>query len=203
MRRERVRLRGRAISTRWSRRSRGDGAHGMRGDRSDSRACSRTDVLVLPASARSRTPPRAWRRARDAMRDAPRRRAARVSASASACSSCSTRAMKATGDGLGIFRGPRDAARGRSGTADRLEHDRSRRRPLPCAALLPIAYYANSYVCRPDESGVRARLERARARALPGDRTCASARSACSFIPRRAPGAGVNFVHTFLHEVHA
>ena len=65
--------------------------------------------------------------------------------------------------------------------------------PLLEAAPLPYAYYANSYVCRPNDDAGRARLEHSRDRSV-SPRSCGSAeRSACSFTPRRARCPGCAF----------
>jgi glutamine amidotransferase len=71
--------------------------------------------------------------------------------------------------------------------------------PLFDAAPLPIAYYANSFVCRPeDPSSVIAWSEHE------GDRFPAPSvparRSVCSFHPEKSSAGGVQLLHAFLDE---
>ncbi len=76
------------------------------------------------------------------------------------------------------------------------------RDPLFVAAPLPIAYYANSFVCRPsDESCVIAWSEHE------SDRFPAAVRAGAAvgvqFHPEKSASAGVRFLHAFLHEARA
>ena len=76
------------------------------------------------------------------------------------------------------------------------------RDPLLEAAPLPIAYYANSFVCRPtDESSVVAWSEHE------GDRFPAMVRAGSAlgvqFHPEKSSTAGVRFLHAFLDEARA
>jgi glutamine amidotransferase len=71
--------------------------------------------------------------------------------------------------------------------------------PLFAAAPLPIAYYANSFVCRPtDDSSVIAWSEHE------GDRFPAAVRAGSAigvqFHPEKSSSAGVRFLHAFLDE---
>jgi glutamine amidotransferase len=71
--------------------------------------------------------------------------------------------------------------------------------PLFESAPLPIAYYANSYVCRPDaRSAVTAWSEHE------GDRFPAAVRAGSAvgvqFHPEKSSTAGVRFLHAFLAE---
>ncbi|MEO8560449.1 MAG: imidazole glycerol phosphate synthase subunit HisH [bacterium] len=74
--------------------------------------------------------------------------------------------------------------------------------PLLDAAPLPIAYYANSFVCRPsDPSTVVAWSEHE------GDRFPAVVRAGSAlgvqFHPEKSSSAGVRFLHAFLDEARA
>jgi glutamine amidotransferase len=76
------------------------------------------------------------------------------------------------------------------------------RDPLLEVAPLPIAYYANSFVCRPtDESTVTAWSEHE------GDRFPAVVRAGSAlgvqFHPEKSSTAGVRFLHAFLDEARA
>lgn len=76
------------------------------------------------------------------------------------------------------------------------------REPLLAIAPLPIAYYANSFVCRPtDESSVVAWSEHE------GDRFPAVVRAGAAlgvqFHPEKSSTAGVRFLHAFLDEARA
>ena len=76
------------------------------------------------------------------------------------------------------------------------------RDPLLTIAPLPIAYYANSFVCRPtDESSVVAWSEHE------GDRFPAVVRAGAAlgvqFHPEKSSAAGVRFLHAFLDEARA
>jgi len=76
------------------------------------------------------------------------------------------------------------------------------RDPLLDVAPLPIAYYANSFVCRPtDESSVVAWSEHE------GDRFPAVVRAGAAlgvqFHPEKSSTAGVRFLHAFLDEARA
>ncbi|MEO6527146.1 MAG: imidazole glycerol phosphate synthase subunit HisH [Gemmatimonadaceae bacterium] len=76
------------------------------------------------------------------------------------------------------------------------------RDPLFAAAPLPIAYYANSFVCRPThESTVIAWSEHE------GDRFPAAVRAGSAvgvqFHPEKSSSAGVRFLHAFLDEARA
>jgi glutamine amidotransferase len=71
--------------------------------------------------------------------------------------------------------------------------------PLFAAAPLPIAYYANSFVCRPDdERAVVAWSEHE------GDRFPAAVRAGrtvgVQFHPEKSSSDGVRFLHAFLDE---
>lgn len=71
--------------------------------------------------------------------------------------------------------------------------------PLFAAAPLPIAYFANSFVCRPDDDGaVIAWSEHE------GDRFAAAVRAGTAvgvqFHPEKSSTDGVRFLHTFLDE---
>ena len=73
------------------------------------------------------------------------------------------------------------------------------RDPLFAAAPLPIAYYANSFVCRPThDSSVIAWSEHE------GDRFPAAVRAGSAvgvqFHPEKSSSAGVRFLHAFLDE---
>lgn len=72
--------------------------------------------------------------------------------------------------------------------------------PLFSAAPLPIAYFANGYVCRPEsDAGVIAWTTHET------DRFAAAVRHGntvgVQFHPEKSSGAGLRFVHTFLNEV--
>ena len=74
--------------------------------------------------------------------------------------------------------------------------------PLFATAPLPIAYYANSFVCRPDdERAVTAWSEHE------GDRFPAAVRAGrtvgVQFHPEKSSSDGVRFLHAFLHEARA
>jgi len=74
--------------------------------------------------------------------------------------------------------------------------------PLFDVAPLPIAYYANSFVCRPtDASGVIAWSEHE------GDRYPAAVRAGTAvgvqFHPEKSSTAGVRWLHAFLDEARA
>ena len=74
--------------------------------------------------------------------------------------------------------------------------------PLFDAAPLSIAYYANSFVCRPvDSSGVIAWSEHE------GDRYPAAVRSGAAvgvqFHPEKSSAAGVRWLHAFLNEARS
>lgn len=76
------------------------------------------------------------------------------------------------------------------------------RDPLFDTAPLPIAYYANSYVCRPtNEANVIAWSEHE------GDRYPAAVRAGSAvgvqFHPEKSSVAGVRFLHAFLDEARA
>jgi glutamine amidotransferase len=76
------------------------------------------------------------------------------------------------------------------------------RDPLFAAAPLPIAYYANSFVCRPThDSTVIAWSEHE------GDRFPAAVRTGSAvgvqFHPEKSSSAGVRFLHAFLDEARA
>jgi imidazole glycerol-phosphate synthase subunit HisH len=76
------------------------------------------------------------------------------------------------------------------------------RDPLFAAAPLPIAYYANSFVCRPThDSTVIAWSEHE------GDRFPAAVRAGSAvgvqFHPEKSSSAGVRFLHAFLDEARA
>jgi glutamine amidotransferase len=76
------------------------------------------------------------------------------------------------------------------------------RDPLLAIAPLPIAYYANSFVCRPtNESSVVAWSEHE------GDRFPAVVRAGAAlgvqFHPEKSSTAGVRFLHAFLDEARA
>lgn len=71
--------------------------------------------------------------------------------------------------------------------------------PLFAAAPLPVAYYANSFVCRPDNAGsVIAWSEHE------GDRFAAAVRAGSAvgvqFHPEKSSADGVRFLHAFLDE---
>ena len=71
--------------------------------------------------------------------------------------------------------------------------------PLFTAAALPIAYFANSFVCRPDDEGtVIAWSEHE------GDRFPAAVRAGSAvgvqFHPEKSSSDGVRFLHAFLDE---
>ena len=71
--------------------------------------------------------------------------------------------------------------------------------PLFEAAPLPVAYYANSFVCRPDDAGsVIAWSEHE------GDRFAAAVRAGSAvgvqFHPEKSSADGVRFLHAFLDE---
>jgi glutamine amidotransferase len=73
------------------------------------------------------------------------------------------------------------------------------RDPLFEAAPLPIAYYANSFVCRPEEpSSVIAWSEHE------GDRFPAAVRAGAAvgvqFHPEKSSSSGVRLLHAFLDE---
>jgi glutamine amidotransferase len=72
--------------------------------------------------------------------------------------------------------------------------------PLFVAAPLPIAYFANGYVCRP-ENGASVIAWTTHET----DRFAAAVRCGATvgvqFHPEKSSGAGVRFVHTFLDEV--
>ena len=76
------------------------------------------------------------------------------------------------------------------------------RDPLFAAAPLPIAYYANSFVCRPtDDAAVIAWSEHE------GDRFPAAVRAGSAvgvqFHPEKSSAAGVRFLHAFLDEARS
>ena len=87
--------------------------------------------------------------------------------------------------GLGVFDGAVDATCREAPAADRLEHDRRRARSGSGAVGLTIAYYANSFACRPDDPP-RLRLDDARGRSLSRRRATRTRFAACSFTRRRA-----------------
>jgi glutamine amidotransferase len=106
------------------------------------------------------------------------------------------------GEGLGVI----------AGRVCRLEAERvpqigwnaleSPRDPLFDVAPLSIAYYANSFVCRPiDPSGVIAWSEHE------GDRYAAAVRAGSAvgvqFHPEKSSAAGVRWLHAFLDEARA
>jgi glutamine amidotransferase len=71
--------------------------------------------------------------------------------------------------------------------------------PLFVAAPLPVAYYANSFVCRPEDVGsVIAWSEHE------GDRFAAAVRAGravgVQFHPEKSSADGVRFLHAFLDE---
>jgi glutamine amidotransferase len=71
--------------------------------------------------------------------------------------------------------------------------------PLFCAAPVPMAYYANSYVCRPvSASAVTAWTEHE------GDRFPAAVRAGrtvgVQFHPEKSSAPGVAFLHAFLND---
>ena len=71
--------------------------------------------------------------------------------------------------------------------------------PLFTAAPLPIAYYANSYVCRPDDARVVSAWSEHE-----GDRFPAAVRAASSvgvqFHPEKSSAQGVRFLRAFLDD---
>jgi glutamine amidotransferase len=160
-----------------------------------------TDVLVLPGvgafgAAAARLAP-----GREAMRDA-------IVAGLPTLGICLGMQLlfdasdEGTGAGLGVI----------AGRVSRLEAERvpqigwnaleSTRDPLFDAAPLSIAYYANSFVCRPvDASGVIAWSEHE------GDRYPAAVRAGSAvgvqFHPEKSSTAGVRWLHAFLDEAHA
>ena len=74
--------------------------------------------------------------------------------------------------------------------------------PLFAAAPLPIAYFANSFVCRPDDEGaVIAWSEHE------GDRFASAVRAGSAlgvqFHPEKSSADGVRFLHAFLDEAAA
>ncbi|HET7186839.1 MAG TPA: imidazole glycerol phosphate synthase subunit HisH [Gemmatimonadaceae bacterium] len=73
---------------------------------------------------------------------------------------------------------------------------------LFAAAPLPIAYYANSYVCRPDDARVVTAWTEHE-----GDRFPAAVRAGCAvgvqFHPEKSSTQGVRFLRTFLDNVHS
>ena len=74
--------------------------------------------------------------------------------------------------------------------------------PLFATAPLPIAYFANSFVCRPkDERVVVAWTEHE------GDRFAAAVRArqavGVQFHPEKSSSDGVRFLHAFLDEARA
>ena len=103
------------------------------------------------------------------------------------------------GDGLGLI--PGGVSRLRAASVPQIgwnavedAHD-----PLFDAAPLPIAYYANSFVCRPeDPSSVIAWSEHE------GDRFPAAVRAGAAvgvqFHPEKSSANGVQFLHAFLDE---
>ena len=71
--------------------------------------------------------------------------------------------------------------------------------PLFAQAPLPIAYYANSYVCRPDDNRTVIAWS-----SHEGDEFPAAVRVGCTigvqFHPEKSSTAGVRFLHAFLRE---
>ena len=102
------------------------------------------------------------------------------------------------GAGLGVFPGGVHRLRGRSRSADRLEHDRERHRPAARRGAADYRLLREQLRVPARRRELRARLERRTGRSL-SPRSCApAARSVCSSIPRRARAAGVELVHAFL-----
>ena len=160
---------------------------------------AQADVLVLPGvgafgSAAARLAP-----GRDAMRDA-------IRAGRPTIGICLGMQLlfdesdEGSGRGLGII----------AGRVTRLDAERipqigwnavepTAREPLFEAAPLPVAYYANSFVCRPeDASTVIAWSEHE------GDRFAAAVRAGSAvgvqFHPEKSSADGVRFLHAFLDE---
>ena len=165
----------------------------------DARAAVDTDVLVLPGVGAFEPAARALEGGRDAMRDA-------IAAGLPCLGICLGMQLmfdasdEGDGAGLGVFGGrvtrlrtPRTPQIGWNTIDDAND-------PLFGCARLAIAYYANSFVCRPlDESVVTAWSTHE------GDRFPAAVRTGTvvgvQFHPEKSSAPGLAFVHEYLNLV--
>lgn len=164
---------------------------------SDARRAAETDVLVLPGVGAFGAAVERLAPGRDAMRAAIRDGLPTIGI----CLGMQLlfdESEEGEGAGLGIIPGRvtrLDAQRvpqiGWNGV-EPVEGD-----PLFAAAPLPMAYYANSYVCRPEDTRVVSAWS-----AHEGDRFPAAVRAASAvgvqFHPEKSSAPGVRFLRTFL-----
>lgn len=163
------------------------------------RAAVNTDVLVLPGVGAFEPAARALDEGREAMRSA-------VDAGLPCLGVCLGMQLmfdasdEGEGAGLGVFAGRvtkiRTAHTPQIGwnTIDDASD------PLFDGSRLRAAYYANSFVCRPDDDGVVTAWS-----THDGDRFPAAVRSGnvlgVQFHPEKSSAPGVAFIHAFLHSI--
>jgi glutamine amidotransferase len=180
-------------------------AKALRGDgrdvrfETDARAAIDTDVLVLPGVGAFEPAARALEPGRNGMRDA-------IEAGLPCLGICLGMQLlfdasdEGRGAGLGVV----------SGRVTRLRTERTPQigwnsiddaaDPLFASSQLETAYYANSFVCRPDDESIVTAWS-----SHEGDRFPAALRSGSAvgvqFHPEKSSAPGLAFVHEFLNRV--
>ena len=182
-------------------------AKALRGDgrevrfETSARAATDTDLLVLPGVGAFEPAARALEEGRESVREA-------INDGLPCLGICLGMQLmfdsseEGDGDGLGLFRGRVTKIRAARAPQIGWNAIDDARDPLFDASQLRAAYYANSFVCRPDDAGVVTAWS-----THDGDRFPAAVRSGnvvgVQFHPEKSSSPGVAFIHAFLQSIPA